>query len=108
MGVLKLTRRSENGATGKGIIEENNKMLSVAYNTLKFENSLVKSGGKKVFTIGKTIRGIGINQIKKNVATILQKQRREHNGAKQRFKIHRGVIVKCGNAVERKQRGKRD
>ena len=46
---LKLTRRSENGATGKGIIEENNKMLSVAYNTLKFENSLVKSGGKKGF-----------------------------------------------------------
>lgn len=46
---LKLTRKTKNGVSGKGIVEENNKMLSVAYNTLEFENNLVRSGGKKGF-----------------------------------------------------------
>ncbi|MEH7093948.1 phage portal protein [Neobacillus vireti] len=44
---LKLTRRSKDGVTGKGIIEQNNKLLSVAYNTLIFEEVLVKTGGNK-------------------------------------------------------------
>lgn len=46
---LKLTRKTKNGVNGKGIIEENNKILSVAYNALEFENNLVRSGGKKGF-----------------------------------------------------------
>lgn len=46
---LKITRNTRNGANGRGIIEENSKMLSVAYNTLEFENNLVKTGGKKGF-----------------------------------------------------------
>lgn len=44
---LKLTRRSQDGVTGKGVIEQNNKLLSVAYNTLIFEEVLVKTGGNK-------------------------------------------------------------
>jgi HK97 family phage portal protein len=44
---LKLTRKSKDGITGKGIIKENNKALSVAYNSLIFEDLLVKTGGNK-------------------------------------------------------------
>ncbi|WP_342045979.1 phage portal protein [Bacillus sp. OTU530] len=44
---IKLTRKSKDGITGKGIISENNKMLSVAYNSLVFEEVLVKTGGNK-------------------------------------------------------------
>src|SRR5690606_29833955 len=44
---IKLTRKSKDGVTGKGIIAENNKMLSVAYNSLIFEEILVKTGGNK-------------------------------------------------------------
>lgn len=63
---LKLTRRSENGATGKGIVEENNKMLSVVYNTLEFENNLVKSGGKKGFLQSeKRLEESALNKLKR-------------------------------------------
>lgn len=44
---LKLIRKTKDGVTGKGIIQENNKMLSVAYNSLVFEDNLVKTGGNK-------------------------------------------------------------
>jgi HK97 family phage portal protein len=44
---LKITRSSKNGITGKGIIKENNKILSVVYNSLVFEEVLVKTGGNK-------------------------------------------------------------
>jgi HK97 family phage portal protein len=44
---LKLTRKTKDGVTGKGIIQENNKILSVAYNSLIFEEILVKTGGNK-------------------------------------------------------------
>lgn len=44
---LKITRKTKNGVTGLGIIEENNKILSVTYNSLVFEELLVKTGGNK-------------------------------------------------------------
>lgn len=44
---IKIARNSKDGVTGKGIIKEHNKILSVAYNTLDFEDSLVKTGGNK-------------------------------------------------------------
>jgi HK97 family phage portal protein len=44
---IKLTRKTKDGVTGKGIISENNRMLSVAYNSLLFEEVLVKTGGNK-------------------------------------------------------------
>lgn len=44
---IKLTRKTKDGVTGTGIISENNKMLSVAYNSLIYEELLVKTGGNK-------------------------------------------------------------
>lgn len=44
---VKLTRKTKDGVTGIGIVEENNKMLSVAYNALTFEDVLVRTGGNK-------------------------------------------------------------
>lgn len=44
---IKLLRKSRNGVTGTGIIKENNVMLSVAYNTMIYEETLVKTGGNK-------------------------------------------------------------
>ncbi|MBC8581549.1 phage portal protein [Zhenhengia yiwuensis] len=42
-----LTRNTVDGFTGNGIINENQLILSVAYNSLKYENVLVKTGGNK-------------------------------------------------------------
>lgn len=44
---LKLLRNTDNGADGYGIIEENPILLSVAYNSLLYENILSKTGGNK-------------------------------------------------------------
>lgn len=44
---IKLLRKSTDGVTGKGIIKENNVMLSVAYNQMIFEEVLVTTGGNK-------------------------------------------------------------
>ena len=44
---LKVTRKSKDGVTGTGVIDENNKILSVTYNSLVYEELLVKTGGNK-------------------------------------------------------------
>lgn len=44
---IKLLRHSDDGATGYGIIEENPLLLNVAYNALKYENVISKTGGNK-------------------------------------------------------------
>ena len=44
---IKMLRKSKNGVTGSGILKENNVMLSVAYNSMIFEETMVKSGGNK-------------------------------------------------------------
>ena len=44
---LKILRSTRNGARGIGIIEENQDLLKAAYLTLKFEQSLVSTGGSK-------------------------------------------------------------
>lgn len=44
---IKITRKTKDGVTGKGIIVENNEALAVAYNSLVFENILLKTGGNK-------------------------------------------------------------
>lgn len=44
---IKIARNSKDGVTGNGIIKDHNKILSVAYNTLVYEESLVKTGGNK-------------------------------------------------------------
>lgn len=45
--LIKLLRRTKDGLTGKGIIKDNNQMLSIAWNQMKFEDALVKTGGAK-------------------------------------------------------------
>ena len=44
---IKILRNSKGDGRGHSIIEENPMVLSVAYNTLNFENQLVKKGGNK-------------------------------------------------------------
>lgn len=44
---IKVLRKSKDGVTGKGIIKENNVMLSVAYNSMIFEEAMLKTGGNK-------------------------------------------------------------
>jgi len=44
---IKLLRNTRDGAQGTSIIEENSLILSVAYQTLVFEETLVKKGGNK-------------------------------------------------------------
>ena len=44
---IKLLRKTRNGVTGAGILKENNVMLSVAYNSMIYEEMLVKTGGNK-------------------------------------------------------------
>ena len=44
---LKIIRNNDGHGRGKNLIQENNLILSVAYNTMKFENVLVKKGGNK-------------------------------------------------------------
>ncbi len=44
---IKVLRNTRNGAFGESLVKENNLVLSVAYNSLKFENALVKKGGNK-------------------------------------------------------------
>lgn len=44
---LKILRSTKDGANGLGIINQNQELLKVAYLTLKFEQSLVSTGGSK-------------------------------------------------------------
>ena len=44
---LKILRNTEDGRSGKSIIDENSEVLSVAYHSLKYEKNLVKTGGNK-------------------------------------------------------------
>lgn len=44
---VKILRDTTNGASGHGVVAENNKILEVAYNSLLFEGSLVSKGGNK-------------------------------------------------------------
>lgn len=44
---LKVLRNTDNGRSGKSIIEENGEVVSVAYYSLKYEKNLVKTGGNK-------------------------------------------------------------
>lgn len=44
---IKIIRKTTDGFTSNSIIDENNLILSVAYNSLLFENKIVKKGGNK-------------------------------------------------------------
>lgn len=44
---IKILRSTDDGMKGKSIVEENPRLISVAWNMLKYEESLVKTGGNK-------------------------------------------------------------
>lgn len=44
---IRVLRNSTDGIRGNSIVEQNNIMLSVAYNSLRYEETLVKTGGNK-------------------------------------------------------------
>ena len=44
---LKILRNTEDGRSGKSVVSENSEVISVAYNSLKYEKNLVKTGGNK-------------------------------------------------------------
>lgn len=44
---IKILRNTKDGATGTGIIESSNKLLTATYNSLVYENILAKTGGNK-------------------------------------------------------------
>lgn len=44
---VRVLRGTRDGMRGVGIVEENSKILSVSYNSLKYEEGLVKTGGNK-------------------------------------------------------------
>ncbi|QNM06577.1 phage portal protein [Qiania dongpingensis] len=44
---LKILRNTEDGRSGKSVVDENSEVLSVAYYSLKYEKGLVKTGGNK-------------------------------------------------------------
>lgn len=44
---IKILRSSKDGAVGSGILKENSKILSTAYNLMTFTSKMVKNGGNK-------------------------------------------------------------
>ena len=44
---IRMTRMSRDGVSGAGILQENLDALTIAYNTMLFENALVATGGNK-------------------------------------------------------------
>jgi HK97 family phage portal protein len=44
---LKILKKSKDGCLSKSIVEENQLQLAIAYNSMMFENTLVKKGGNK-------------------------------------------------------------
>ena len=44
---LKITRASPDGVNGIGIVKENQELLKIAYQTIKFEQTLITTGGNK-------------------------------------------------------------
>lgn len=44
---IKLTRKTKDGVSGRGIIDEHNDILTVAYLTMRYEKILLRTGGNK-------------------------------------------------------------
>lgn len=44
---IKIVRNTENGVSGKSIVNQLETLLSVSYNTLQYEDNLVRTGGNK-------------------------------------------------------------
>lgn len=69
---VKILRKTKNGCTSVPLCEENESILAVAYDSLKFESNLVKKGGNKrgFFKSGKHLSEGAINTLKNAVANL--------------------------------------
>ncbi len=65
---ISLTRKTKDGVTGKGIVEENRAILSLAYNSLLYEENNIKTGGikKGVIKSGKKLDKDALDQLKRS------------------------------------------
>lgn len=63
---IKILKNSEDGATGKGLLDLSQKILSVAYNSLEYENILALTGGNKkgFITSNRRLDSSSINRLK--------------------------------------------
>lgn len=61
---IRLLRNTRDGVKGKSLLEENRRLLSVAYHALKFEETLVSTGGNKKGFI-KSVRRLSEGAIEK-------------------------------------------
>lgn len=77
---INVTRKTVNGVTGKGIIEENNLILSTVYNALKFENANMQAGGikKGVIKSAKKLSIDALNELKKSWKKLYSKDSEEN------------------------------
>lgn len=64
---IKILRSSKDGVTGLGILNENPKILSIAYNLMTFTGKMVKNGGNKkgFLKSSKNLSKEALSQIKK-------------------------------------------
>ena len=64
---IRFLRNSKDGIRSRSVLEENTRVLSVAYNTLKYEEFLVASGGNKrgFVTSKRKLTGEAIDKLKK-------------------------------------------
>ena len=69
---VKIMRKTKDGCQSNPITEENSKILSVAYDSLKFENNLVKKGGNKkgFFKSAKHLGEQAVVELKNAVANL--------------------------------------
>lgn len=69
---VKILRKTKDGCTSKSLCEENSRILTVAYDALKFENNLVKKGGNKkgFFKSAKHLGEQAVAQLKKDVENL--------------------------------------
>jgi HK97 family phage portal protein len=76
---IKILRKTKDGCTSSSIVSENSKILSVAYDSLKFEDGLVKKGGNKkgFFKSSKRLTDEAIKDLKESIASIYSSADRE-------------------------------
>ena len=74
-----LNRKTKNGTSGTGIIEESNLILSTMYNSLDFENAQVKNGGLKkgVIKSVKKLAQDALDKLKESWTRLYGKNSRE-------------------------------
>lgn len=77
---IRVLRNTTNGATGQGLIDRNSKALETAYNTMQYENNLIRKGGNKkgFITSPKSIPEQTITKIKQAFRKLYNNQNEDN------------------------------